>query len=209
MKQTATPVFRLTIQGLTLKKYVYVLPKLEPFLANVRNEKASCLFPRHPFATPEMQLIIKKMLNSGYTGELQKIYFDIKVSELLFLAFQVNPSKHRPNTNQTDVDKMHEAKNWLEQNIDHPATLNEIARLVGTNKLNLSTDFKKVFGTTVFDYLLKLRMQKAMLLLRETDKPVSEIAYQTGYSSHASFTNAFTNHFGYSPLFVRKKERSN
>jgi AraC family transcriptional regulator, transcriptional activator of the genes for pyochelin and ferripyochelin receptors len=107
--------------------------------------------------------------------------------------------------NAKDEMKMHEAKIWLENNIDSHLTLPEIARLIGTNDFKLKKGFKQLFGTTVFDYLLKLRMGRAKQLLQDTDKPIHEIAFLTGYSSHSAFTNAFTRHFGYSPLYVRKK----
>lgn len=189
-----------------LEKYIPMLPILKPFLHKIEKGIASHLLPQHTFATPEMLAVVQQIIASGYNDELQKIYFDIKASELLLLALQ----KAKPSTNgqamtSADVEKMYEAKDRLEKNIDTPATLAEIAMIIGTNEFKLKKGFKEVFGTTVFEYLLKLRMEKAMQLLRATDKPIAEIAYLTGYSSHQAFTNAFSKRFGFSPLYVRKK----
>ena len=198
--------FEIHYSAAYLKKYVVMIPILEPFLKKIEAGIASQLLPTHAFATPEMLAVIQQIINSGYNDELQKIYFDIKSSELLFLALRkIVPSTNGQTMGTGDIEKIYAAKAWLKQNIDSPATLAEIAKAVGTNEFKLKKGFKEVFGTTVFDYLLKLRMERAMQLLKDTNKSIAEIAHLTGYSSHSSFTNAFTKHFGFSPLFVRKK----
>jgi AraC-like DNA-binding protein len=191
-----------------LEKYAFMLPALAPFIDSIKRGMASQLFPSHSFAPPEMLSVINQMLDAKYNEPLQKIYYDIKVSELLFLALREAGSKEGGNgiaINAHDEIKMHEAKTWLENNVDRPLTLAEIARLIGTNEFKLKKGFKQLFGTTVFDYLLKLRMERAKQLLQETTKPIHEIAFLTGYASHAGFTNAFNKHFGYSPMYVRKR----
>lgn len=191
-----------------LEKYAYMLPPLKAFLENIEKGIACQLFPAHPFAPPDMISVINQILDARYNEPLQKIYYDIKVSELLFFALRPTDQKEGGNgipINAHDEMKMQEVKEWLENNLDSPLTLPEIARLIGTNEFKLKKGFKQVFGTTVFDYLLKLRMERARQLLKETNKQIHEIAYLTGYSSHSAFTNAFTRHFGYSPVYLRKK----
>lgn len=189
-----------------LEKYVLMLPILQPFLKNIESGTAANLLPTHAFATPEMLSVIQQIINSGYNDELQKVYFDIKASELLFLALRkAGPATNGQTISGTDTEKMYAAKAWLESNIDSPATLAVIAKAVGTNEFKLKKGFKEVFGATVFDYLLNLRMERAMQLLSDTNKSIADIAYLTGYSSHPSFTNAFTKHFGFSPNYLRKR----
>lgn len=192
-----------------LEKYVFMLPILEPFLKNIKKGIACHLLPAHAFSTPEMIAVINQVLNSGYNDALQKVYFDIKASELLFLALRrvdAQPGSNGITINPGDIEKMYAAKSWLEENIYSPLTLPEIARTVGTNEFKLKKGFKELFGVTVFDYLLKIRMERARQFLMETSKPITEIAYLTGYSSHSSFTNAFTKHFGYAPKYLRKAD---
>jgi AraC family transcriptional regulator, transcriptional activator of the genes for pyochelin and ferripyochelin receptors len=189
-----------------LEEYALMLPELEAFLSKIDKGIPTHLLPKHAFATPEMFSVIRQILESGYHSDLQKIYLDIKGSELLFLAMKrVSPSTNGHPVRQADLEKMHAAKLWMEEHVDCPGGLVEIAKAAGTSESKLKKEFKEVFGNTVFEFLLKLRMKKALQLLKETDKTVSEIAYLTGYSSHPSFTNAFTRHFGFSPLYVRKK----
>jgi AraC-like DNA-binding protein len=65
--------------------------------------------------------------------------------------------------------------------------------------------FRQVFGSGVFETLLKARMQKARSLLLETDKPIKEVASLIGYERLTSFITAFRKHFGYTPASLRRK----
>ena len=75
---------------------------------------------------------------------------------------------------------------------------------MGMNEFKLKAGFKQVFGISMFDYLIKKRMQEARSLLLETDKPIKEIASLTGYSTKQSFLNAFKKYFHDTPGSFRK-----
>ncbi|MNL51955.1 Virulence regulon transcriptional activator VirF [compost metagenome] len=55
------------------------------------------------------------------------------------------------------------------------------------------------FGTTIHEYVLKLRMAHSMKLLLFTDKPVNEVARLAGYSDPFFFSKTFKKQFGLSP----------
>ena len=58
---------------------------------------------------------------------------------------------------------------------------------------------KALLGYSVNDYVVKARLKKARHLLLHSDKNISEIAYEVGFSSPAYFSTAFKNHFDMSP----------
>ena len=68
----------------------------------------------------------------------------------------------------------------------------------------LSTRFKQLAGIGYRDYLLRLRMAEATRFLANTDKKISEIAENIGYSDLNSFYSAFKKVYGTSPLLYRK-----
>ena len=72
-----------------------------------------------------------------------------------------------------------------------------------------TTQFKKRFkqstGLSLRDYLVKIRMEKAKALLRNTDTPMSNIAQITGYEDVAAFSRRFKTYFGQPPKFFKRK----
>lgn len=72
--------------------------------------------------------------------------------------------------------------------------------------------FNRIFlahtGFTVMAYINYMRVKKAVVLLRNTDKTVLEIALEVGYDSHEGFIKAFKKHYGVTPSDYRKKNQN-
>lgn len=68
----------------------------------------------------------------------------------------------------------------------------------------LCTAFKKEYGETLFSYVTRLRLDKAMELLNTTNAPVSRICSQTGFGSVETMNRQFKKRFGTSPGKYRK-----
>ena len=64
--------------------------------------------------------------------------------------------------------------------------------------------FKKNFGLTPLNYMLRLRMEIAVRLLTTTSKSVKEIAFEAGYSNEFYFYRQFKKHYNYSPGSLKK-----
>lgn len=62
-------------------------------------------------------------------------------------------------------------------------------------------------GCSPREYITNTRMNKAKLLLVQTNKNIAEIAHGVGYSNGASFTGVFTDKIGCSPKLFRKLMR--
>lgn len=68
--------------------------------------------------------------------------------------------------------------------------------------------FKQNFSITPFEYILKMRMEKALRLLIYTDKPIKEIAYKAGYEDEAYFSRMFSKIYQESPGRYRKRNQN-
>jgi AraC-like DNA-binding protein len=68
--------------------------------------------------------------------------------------------------------------------------------------------FRKNFGITPFDYILKVRMEEALRLLAYTEKSIKEIAYIIGYDDEAYFSRMFSKNYSESPGRYRKNNQS-
>jgi AraC-like DNA-binding protein len=82
--------------------------------------------------------------------------------------------------------------------------LKQLAKKAGTNEYHLKRGFREIFNTSVYQYLLECRMNKAELLVRNSTIPQKDIAVQCGYETPAGFVTAFRKHFGKPPGEWRK-----
>lgn len=78
-------------------------------------------------------------------------------------------------------------------------SIEEVAGAVCLSTSYFSTVFKNETGTTFTDYLIRIRMEKAMILLKTTSMKMYEIASRVGYENAAYFSAAFKRFYGKSP----------
>ena len=76
--------------------------------------------------------------------------------------------------------------------------------MVGVSSAKLKQIFPKVYGLPPYCYLRKLRMEKAMSLLKSGQMNVTETAYEVGYNSLSHFAGLFARHFGIKPSEIYK-----
>lgn len=101
-----------------------------------------------------------------------------------------------------DIQKLHEVKALITENIRVHYTIDDLARKAGVNRDKLKKGFKELFDVSPHECLVQERMKKAKELLEETDMPIKEIAYLTGYN-YTSFITKIKNYFGCSPASMR------
>ncbi|MDJ1468908.1 AraC family transcriptional regulator [Cytophagaceae bacterium DM2B3-1] len=80
---------------------------------------------------------------------------------------------------------------YIHKNLSESLTLSLVADQFGYSVRSLSRLFQQNLSVSFLQYLKLCRMIKAMVYLLETDKRISEIAYQTGYNSLSAFSNTF------------------
>jgi transcriptional regulator GlxA family with amidase domain len=83
-----------------------------------------------------------------------------------------------------------------------------LARVSGVSAAHFARSFKEAFGVPPHRYLLTRRIERATALLRETDLAITEIAFQTGWSSLGTFGRTFRDVTGESPGELRAREKA-
>ena len=78
-----------------------------------------------------------------------------------------------------------------------------LAQVSGVSEAHFARAFKTAFGVPPHRYLLTRRLERAAALLRNTDRPVTEICLAVGLSGLGSFTTTFGRVYGLSPLAYR------
>ncbi len=95
------------------------------------------------------------------------------------------------------------ALRFLQENLDKPITLHEMAATVNMSHSHFSHLFKKYYGCSPYEYLILERINRAKYLLKTTALPIKEIALQVGYLNASTFSSAFSTKVGLSPTAFR------
>ncbi|MBL8612179.1 MAG: helix-turn-helix transcriptional regulator [Myxococcales bacterium] len=83
-----------------------------------------------------------------------------------------------------------------------------LAKVSGVSEAHFARSFKQAFGVPPHRYLLTRRIERARALLRETDLSITEVAFQTGWSSLGTFGRTFRDVTGESPGVIRARDRA-
>jgi transcriptional regulator GlxA family with amidase domain len=83
-----------------------------------------------------------------------------------------------------------------------------LAEVSYVSEAHFARSFKEAFGLPPHRYLLTRRIERAKALLRETDLPITEIAFSTGWKSLGTFGRTFRDITGMNPGDIRVSERA-
>ncbi len=94
---------------------------------------------------------------------------------------------------------------YIEENIQKPITLKELADVSGYSPWHLGRIFRENTGKSPFEYIRLRRLSKAAMVLRDENKKVIDVALDFVFDSQEGFTRAFTKEFGISPHKYHKE----
>ena len=102
---------------------------------------------------------------------------------------------------------LNKAKDFVEKNyMNCDISLNNVAEYIGLSPTYFSTIFKQELGINFIDYLTKTRINEAKILLRSTDKRISDIAMEVGYRDQHYFSSSFKKYQGDTPKAYRENK---
>jgi len=99
---------------------------------------------------------------------------------------------------------LRKAERFIWKNYTRKVSLQEIADVSNLSAPYFSTIFKDEMGENLSDYLNRLRVEKATVMLRETDLRISDISAACGFEDQSWFSKIFKNHTGSSPCKYRR-----
>ena len=92
----------------------------------------------------------------------------------------------------------------MSENLGSEIELDEVARGAGLSRPHFYKLFRRQTGVTPNIYLNTLRMEKAVQRLGRTDRSITEIGYELGFSCQSVFTRFFSSHVGMAPTDYRR-----
>lgn len=96
----------------------------------------------------------------------------------------------------------------IERNYAEPIRIADLVKMSSLSETRLLKDFHRATHYSPIDYLIRLRIQHAAVLLRQTGLSITEIAYRVGFNDSNYFTRQFQKTMHISPREYRKKQHS-
>ncbi|MBA3680862.1 MAG: response regulator [Bacteroidetes bacterium] len=94
------------------------------------------------------------------------------------------------------------------KHLDDPElSVEKLADLMATNRSHFQRKVKTITGLSPSEIIKTIRLEKANELLLSKNGNITEVAYQTGFSSQSYFTKCYTQHFGISPTQMLQKNK--
>lgn len=93
---------------------------------------------------------------------------------------------------------------WIDAHAVENPGLAEMSREIGYSPYYCSEQFHRAVGITIKEYMARRRLSLAALAIRDTDRPLIDIALDYGFSSQSALTRAFVNAFGCTPAAYRR-----
>lgn len=214
-KDARSEIFAIILQSDVFFSY-FPVSSSELFIKFKQEIQKKKIVPLSAINSPinlAMKGVINSMIGSNRNDECKHIYFKAKIIELLGLQLEqfmnLDTAKNTDKRLKTDeLDRIREVKTILERNPERSYTLLGLAHSIGTNDATLKKHFKMAFGTTVFNYLNRCRMEKAHLILERNDYKISHVAQDVGFKYASHFSSAFKKYFGYSPAELKNADKN-
>jgi AraC-like DNA-binding protein len=98
------------------------------------------------------------------------------------------------------------AERYLAEHHAEPLDMQEVARKLGVSYSSFRRSFRSKTGLSPWQYVLRLRLERACRLLRTSDVPLDHIASRLGFSSAFHLSSAFKKAYNESPFSWRKRQ---
>jgi AraC family transcriptional regulator len=119
-----------------------------------------------------------------------------------------SPQQAEPPRGGLTRTQLARAIEFMDANLGERLALGEVAGAVGLSPAHFIRQFKARTGVTPHKYLVRLRLERAKRLLRETDSSIAQIAFECGFSHQEHMTRFFGQLAGTTPAVFRRAVRA-
>ncbi|WFD09649.1 helix-turn-helix domain-containing protein [Tepidibacter hydrothermalis] len=157
---------------------------------------------------PEFGFIFQQIKSCKATGLSQYIYLEGKVLELLALAtYRHEQSVKKEHLNvkvsKNDLRSLKKVIKFMEKNLSKYPSIKDLSKIANMSTTRFQLAFRKTYGTTIYEYFKTLRMNHALLLLRDSESSIKSIASEVGYNNAGHFSGVFKKMYGVTPKKYR------
>jgi AraC-like DNA-binding protein len=163
------------------------------FVNSVRIVPASVNIERHFSAL--LEIIRRPAPNIFHNAEMRLVLCQI----ILDTAIEL-----KNDMTLTDAPLASRAREYMKVNMTSNISVDDIAAACGLSESQFARRFKRETGVTPADCLQRMRIEEACRRLRQTDKSITDITFELGFSSSQYFSTAFRRYVGITPYKYRK-----
>ena len=144
-------------------------------------------------------------INHYQKSEEAGYQYNMIVAFMRFIGIICQSYSLKKDKHSMEIMEISRALRYLERNYKETITLKDIAKVTGKSISLLNRLFNTTLGKSPIDYLISIRLEKAMKMLRCKDHQISEIALESGFKDSNYFTRVFTEKTGINPREYRKR----
>ncbi len=120
---------------------------------------------------------------------------------------RIDPEPSEIVITSLDEKLIENAIKYVEVNISRPElSVEELSHELGMSRVHLYKKLLQITGKTPIEFIRIIRLKRAAQLLRESQRNVSEIAYQVGFNNPKYFSKYFKEEFGLLPSIYQEQE---
>lgn len=154
----------------------------------------------------EERKILDAIRHCTLTGPAQLIFLHARINDLLISYFTVLETVDKQEVRQeSQRQRLMETELFIRENYHLPLRMQFLSRKAGMNLRTFEKGFKGLFGVKAKEYIEHLRVKQASELLRNTDMPVTAIAYHVGFAGTNYFSFVFKKIHHCSPREFRRR----
>jgi AraC-like DNA-binding protein len=176
---------------------------LDQFMENI-HRKIPCMVSSVPIKRSSKPMEIVHELLSAPDGSLSTETMNRKANEIIAIYLQEINNESTQLNLLNGPSRVWKACDLMLKNLRLQWTMDLLAMELGVEKKRLSSEFKKLYRKTVFEFLFEQRMKKAADLIKYSNLSLKQIAAAVGYQSYSQFTKAYHRTFGHLPSTLKR-----
>jgi AraC-like DNA-binding protein len=158
---------------------------------------------------PSILQIVKDISLFDIQDAFDRLVLDNKVLEFTIWALKTLEKRESPKTfvtmNKCDLQAILSIQQTLIDNFATSLPIAVLAKKAGMSESKLKIAFRQVFGTSIYQYVINCRMEKAYEMLEKEKRMIGDVSDALGYINQSQFTKRFKQHFNMLPTEVVRK----
>lgn len=131
----------------------------------------------------------------------------IFISSVTTILQDITANNSKATARKSDAIIIQEVYEYIMGHLEEPLpTLKELSHIFGTNEFKLKDGFRHFFKTSIYKFYTKQRLKQAHALIQQTNLPLKEIAYMSGFNDYTNFSKAFKKQYHYPPSDLKRVE---
>jgi AraC family transcriptional regulator len=146
--------------------------------------------------TPDALFLFARILKElAINDQVSQSSIETMILDLVHTSFKMEKASGSWATKIREI--LHDKWN------EHPG-LAELAKETSTHPVTISKHFRQYFSCTLGEYIRKLKVEKAMTLMKSSKTPLTDIAYACGFADQSHFSRVFKQQTGFLPKEYQK-----